>query len=116
MPILPSGRQVELSTDRFKAYLANIDPDSAAELFDSLKNPDDVLFIADVVYLAESNATPMFAGYVATDWEAHCQDWPEDDQVAFRNWLISESAALGRAEELSSIKDYLENAVLQPSP
>jgi hypothetical protein len=49
MPMLPSGRRVELSQDRFMAHLGQLDIEAAARIYHALQEPDDLLFLLDVM-------------------------------------------------------------------
>lgn len=108
MPVLPSGRRVELSTDRFMAHLANLSLEAATRLYHSLQDPDDLLHVADVVYFAADGQSPHFADFVAADWEAHAQDWEAGDKNAFRDWLFSAESRQGRQKTIAALKETME--------
>lgn len=109
MPVLPSGRQIELAIDRFMAYMPSMDLASATQLFHSLQQPDDLLYITDVIYFDGQEAAPQFADFVAADWEAHSGDWSEADRTAFKAWLASTEASRGRAEMLGIVKEAMQS-------
>ena len=49
MPILPSGRRIEYSLDRFHALLARMPLPDAQRTVTALKEPNDLLYVLDVV-------------------------------------------------------------------
>lgn len=104
MPVLPSGRRIEFSLDRFLAMLDQLHPEDVAELASALHEPDDLLPVVDVVDFEGADEQPRFAGYVAADWEQHAQDWSVMDQMALRSHLSSELSQGARAEAITALK------------
>jgi hypothetical protein len=107
MPILPSGRRVELSLDRFHALLSRMDRRQARALAENMDDPDDLLFVLDAVHFSLEDGTPFFADYVASDWMAYAADWSATDRQALQTWLTSAEARFSRAEAISYIKTLL---------
>lgn len=113
MPILPSGRRIELSPDRFMAHLVQIDLQAATEIYRALQEPDDLLFLLDVIYFSTADGTPLHANFVASDWEANAQDWNESDRERFKIWLFSDESRAVRAEAIRSIKRAMDSMEFQ---
>jgi len=108
MPTLPSGRRVELSHDRFMAHLAQLDLDAASRIYHALQEPDDLLFLLDVIYFSPDDGSPFHANFVAGDWEAHAGDWDAADREAFKAWLFADASRQVRAETLAAIKQAMD--------
>lgn len=104
MPVLPSGRRIEFSLDRFHALLERMDPHRARLIVNSLNDPDDLLPVADAVHFSLREGTAYFAGYVAADWAAYAADWSEADRQALRAWFDSAAARRARAEAIDYIR------------
>ena len=104
MPVLPSGRRVEFSLDRFHALLQQIGRGEAMKITENLQHPDDLLFVLDAVHFSQNDGRPYFADYAANNWQPYAADWPNDDREALRTWLASESARLTSAEAIDYIK------------
>lgn len=109
MPLLPSGRRIGLSTDRFKAHLGQLSLDAATRIYHSLKDADDLLHIADVVYFSADSDSPYFANFVVADWEANTQGWTEADIAAFRTWLDLPGSRQAHQEAVDELKDVMKN-------
>ncbi|MCK9388837.1 MAG: hypothetical protein M0Q22_10675 [Sulfuritalea sp.] len=107
MPVLPSGRRIEFSLDRFHALLGQMDMEQAFIIADALHDPDDLLLVLDAVHFSLESGKPYFAGYVAADWETRVADWNTEDRNALRAWFASDSARFHRAEAIESIKALL---------
>ena len=107
MPVLPSGRRVEFSLDRFHALLGQIELTQARAIADALQDPDDLLAVLDAVHFSPETGKPHFAGYVAAHWDARAADWNISDRKALRAWFDSDSARLYRAEAIDAIKAML---------
>jgi len=107
MPVLPSGRRIEFSLDRFHALLGQMDLEQAFIIADALHDPDDLLLVLDAVHFSLEGGKPYFAGYVAADWETRAADWNTEDRNALRTWFASDSACSHRAEAIESIKALL---------
>lgn len=107
MPVLPSGRRVEFSLDRFHAMLKRIGNHRARKIADTLHGPDDLLFVLDAVHFSQEDGTPYFADYVASDWLPYAADWSNADREALRDWLASDAARRSRAEAIGYIKALL---------
>lgn len=107
MPVLPSGRRVEFSLDRFHALLDQIGDQRAKEIAATLHNPDDLLFVLDAVHFSLADGTPYFADYVAADWATYAADWSSADRRALQTWLASDTARASRAEAIGYIKGLL---------
>jgi hypothetical protein len=116
MPMLPSGRRVELSQDRFMAHLGQLDIEAAARIYHALQEPDDLLFLLDVICYSEGDCNPYLAGFVASDWEANAQDWPKDDRKSFSAWLFSDSVRQTRSDAISNIKQIMNELEFPSSP
>jgi hypothetical protein len=110
MPVLPSGRRVEFSLDRFRALLGRLDLNLAFIVTDALRDPDDLLVVMDAVHFSLDGGKPYFADYVAADWETRAGDWSHSDRAALRTWLDSEAACFCREDAIDGIKALLLNA------
>jgi hypothetical protein len=104
MPVLPSGRRVDFSVDRFHALLGQMELERAFVIAEALQDPDDLLFVMDAVHYCQESGQPYFADYVAADWESRASDWSQADQDALRIWLAGDAARFHRAEAISNIK------------
>jgi hypothetical protein len=104
MPILPSGRRIEFSLDRFHTLLERMDHHWVREIAGNLNNPDDLLFVLDAVHFSLKDGSPYFAGYVATDWMTGAADWSTADRQALQAWFASCEAREARAEAIDYIK------------
>ena len=109
MPVLPSGRRVEFSLDRFHALLSRMDSHQAKKIVETLRNPDDLLFVLDAVHFSMGDGTPYFADYVASDWAPYAAEWCSADRQALQAWLASDAARFNRAEAIGYIKALLQN-------
>lgn len=107
MPMLPSGRRVEFSLDRFHALLEQMDRRQARAIAASLDHPDDLLFVLDAVHFSLADGAPYFADYVASDWTTYAADWSTVDRQALQAWLASDEARTIRAEAIDYIKALL---------
>lgn len=107
MPVLPSGRRIEFSLDRFLAMLDRLDERTAVGLADALEQPDDLLPVVDVVHFDADGNNPYFAGYVAADWEQHARDWTIADRQALRQHLAGEVSQSARAEAIVTLHRLL---------
>lgn len=103
MPILPSGRRVEFSLDRFHALLARMTLPEAKKTVASLQEPNDLLFVMDVVFIDSITGTPYFANRIAADFESYAINWSHEDQDALAAWIGSDSATYYRAEAIAQI-------------
>lgn len=107
MPVLPSGRRVDFSLDRFHALLGRMELEQAFITADALREADDLLLVMDAVHFDATSGRPHFAGYVAADWESRATDWSAADRAALRAWLGSDSARFHRVEAIDNIKALL---------
>lgn len=107
MPVLPSGRRVEFSLDRFHALLRGMGSGEAKRLAQTLHDPDDLLPVLDAVHFSLADGSPYFADYVAADWTACARDWDWADQQALRAWVASDAARFHRAQAICYIKTLL---------
>jgi hypothetical protein len=107
MPILPSGRRIDFSLDRFTSFLARVEPLHARAIAAALRDPDDLLPVLDAVHYSPHSGAPFFANYVAADWECCAADWPAGDREALRHWFDSASARHYRAEAIRLIRQRL---------
>lgn len=107
MPVLPSGRRVEFSLDRFHVLLAQMDSHQAREIAATLHHPDDLLFVLDAVHFSREDGTAYFADYVASDWLPYAAEWSAADRQALQAWLASDAARCYRAEAIGYIKALL---------
>lgn len=116
MPILPSGRRVEFSLDRFHALLRLMDEPQRRAIVSTINDPDDLLFVLDAVHFGVSDGMPFFAGYVACDWTTYAADWNTADRHALQAWLLSPEARAGRAEAMRYIKALVSGRADAPYP
>lgn len=107
MPVLPSGRRIEFSLDRFHALLGRMDEREAGRIAENLDDADDLLPVLDAVHFSLQDGSPFFAGYVAADWAAYAADWSAADRRALQDWLASAAARAGRADAIRYIKSLL---------
>lgn len=103
MPVLPSGRRVEYSLDRFHAMLRRMDPAEAQKLVAALQEPNDLLLVADVVEFSPHTGTAYFSGHIAADFESYVAGWTFEDQDALAAWIESETATFHRGEAIAAI-------------
>ena len=115
MPVLPSGRRIEFSLDRFHALLGRTDSDQAQRIAETLQHPDDLLRVLDAVHFAVDDGRPYFADYVAADWASRAGDWSQADRQVLQDWLASAAARLTRAEAICYIKTLFLAAPDSPS-
>ncbi len=116
MPVLPSGRRIEFSLDRFHALLGRLHPEQALAIANALRDPDDLLPVLDTVNFSSQSGAPFFADYVAADWEVCAMDWNPTDREALRQWFASDSARHYRAEAIEHIKAQVQQWVIKPQP
>lgn len=107
MPLLPSGRRVEFSLDRFHALLKSMSDAQARDVVENMSHPDDLLYVLDAVHFSVADGSPYFAGYVASDWRSCAADWNGADRQALQEWLASAPARTARAEAIRYIKALL---------
>lgn len=113
MPVLPSGRRVEFSLDRFHALLGRMELEQAFVIADALQEPDDLFAVMDAVHFSVDNGKPYFADYVASDWETRASDWSLADRDALRTWFASDSARFHRGEAIDGIKSLLVELAIE---
>lgn len=113
MPVLPSGRRVEFSLDRFSAMLKQMPVEEALPICDALQAPDDLMYVLDVVHFDNAGHAD-FAGYMLADWEKHADGWVEADRSALRTHLKSDFSHASRAEALEAVKLDLLEHLLEP--
>lgn len=116
MPVLPSGRRVEFSLDRFHALLGRMELEHAFVIADALREPDDLFAVLDAVHFDLVSGKPYFADYVAADWEFHAADWSQADREALRAWFASDSARFHRAEAIDGVKTLLLELAAESAP
>lgn len=116
MPMLPSGRRVEFSLDRFHAMLARMTLPEAKRVIAGLKEPNDLLYVMDVVYFDATNGQPYFANRLAYDFESYAINWSWDDQEALAAWIESDSASYYRAEAIANIHGMVAEIEEQAIP
>jgi hypothetical protein len=116
MPVLPSGRRIEFSLDRFYVHLGQMPLPQALSTANALRTPDDLLWVLDAVHFSLEDGSPFFANYVAADWESYAAEWTHEDREALRTWFFSESARYWRAEAIETIQHVVFDAVAQNKP
>jgi hypothetical protein len=104
MPILPSGRRVEFSLDRFHVLLKQADALQAELIVEALHDPDDLLYVLDAVHFSLDDGAPFFAGYVAADWTSYAAEWSNSDRQAFQFWIDSNEVRSYREDVIDFIK------------
>lgn len=109
MPILPSGRRIEFSLDRFHSLLSRMDNQQAREIAENMQHPDDLLFVLDAVHFSLEDGSPFFADYLAADWKAYASDWSMADRQALEAWFASAEARRTRIEAIRYITSLLFN-------
>lgn len=102
MPMLPSGRRVEFSLDRFHALLARMPLAEAKKTVAALREPNDLLYVMDVVEFSPAG-NPFFANKIAANFETYAITWSHEDQDALGAWIESDSATYFRAEAIANI-------------
>lgn len=107
MPVLPSGRRIEFSLDRFHSLLAMMDSEEARAIATALIEPDDLLYVMDAVHFSIDGNEPYFADYFASDWMPHAAEWSLADRQAMQDWLGSHDAREHRAQAIAYIKALL---------
>ena len=103
MPVLPSGRRIEFSVDRFHALLAKTGLADAQKISSSLQDANDLLYVMDVVEFDAGSGKPYFSGHLAADFESYVGDWSAEDQDALAAWIESDTARHYRMEEITTI-------------
>lgn len=116
MPILPSGRRIEFSLDRFQAMLGQMKLGEARRLVAALDDPDDLLYVMDVVEEDALTGQLCFCNKVASDFESYALGWPHDDQEALAAWIESASARHYRAAAIADLKSLVRTLDAQASP
>ena len=116
MPVLPSGRRIEFSLDRFHTLLAQLDRRHAQHIAAALREPDDLLPVLDAVHFSREDGTPYFADYFAADWTAYAAEWSSADRQAMRDWLVSDEARFHRAQAIAYIRTLLLDMREQTTP
>jgi hypothetical protein len=104
MPVLPSGRRVEFSLDRFHALLRSGSGEKARTIVHALSDPDDLLYVLDAVHFSLEDGTPFFANYVAADWQPYAAEWSSADRQAFSCWMHSATSRVYRGEAIRHIQ------------
>ncbi len=102
MPTLPSKRRVEFSIDRFQAMLARMPVAEAKKTIAALREPDDLLFVMDVVEFTPSGQ-PYLTNRIAANFDTYAIYWSHEDQDALADWIESESATYYRAEAIAGL-------------
>jgi hypothetical protein len=103
MPVLPSGRRIEFSLDRFHAMIEMLAPEQASGLVESLREPDDLLWVLDLVTF-DSQGRPHFAECVASDWKNAALEWNTVDREAFAQYVYSETSRTFREEAIEGTR------------
>ena len=103
MPILPSGRRIDYSLDRFHAWLARMTLPQAQKTIANLTEPDDLLHVLDVVFHDPFTGKPFYANRVAADFSSYAACWSQSDQDALAVWIRSEAATCHRAAAIAGI-------------
>ena len=118
MPVLPSGRRVEFSLDRFHALLSNMDGPQAKRIADALRAPDDLFAVLDAVHFSVEDGSPFFADYVASNWLPYAAEWSFADRHALEMWLASDLARRSRIEAIDYIRSLMieGNTEIPPYP
>jgi hypothetical protein len=116
MPVLPSGRRVEFSLDRFHALLGQMPLNNAMHVAEALQSPDDLLLVLDAVHFSLEDGSPFYANYMAADWEAYAAEWNLSDRTALRSWFNSASARYYRSEAIDGIKSLLMEMATDEKP
>lgn len=104
MPLLPSGRRIDFSLDRFHALLRRLEPAEAHAVVATLDDPDDLLFVMDTVYFGKEDGKAFFAGCMASDWASYAAEWSTADRQALLAWFSSSEARARRAEAIDYIR------------
>jgi hypothetical protein len=104
MPVLPSGRRIDFSVDRFHALLAQKSLAEAQQIASSLQDANDLLYVMDVVQFHPNTGKPYFSGHLAANFESYADDWSTDDQDALAAWIESETARYYRLEAIDAIR------------
>lgn len=113
MPVLPSGRRIDFSLDRFHALLGRMDLAEAQRTVAALHSPDDLLYVMDVVQYHADSGKAFFSGQVVADFESYVLDWSIADQDALAAWIESPDARFHRAEAIDNIRDLMAELVEQ---
>lgn len=116
MPVLPSGRRVDFSLDRFHALLRQMEPTKAQKIVASLVEPNDLLFVLDVVQYQADTGKPFFSGHIAADFESYAIEWSHADQDALAAWIESPTATYYRAEAIDEIRGIVAEITHRQEP
>jgi hypothetical protein len=114
--MLPSGRRIEFSLDRFHALLRLMEPTQARQIAENMSHADDLLFVLDAVHFSIHDGAPFFAGYVASDWRSYAAEWNSADRDALETWLASAEARSAREEAIRYIKSLVLGRSNVPYP
>lgn len=109
MPILPSGRRIEFSLDRFQAMLGQMKLGEARKIVAALSDPDDLLYVMDVVQEDPATGQLSFCDKLASDFESYALGWAEADQEALARWIESDSARYYRGEAISDLRNLVRS-------
>jgi hypothetical protein len=74
----------------------------AKKTVSALKEPNDLLFVMDVVEFTPMGE-PYFCNRIAAHFETYALYWSFDDQDALVAWIESDSATFYRAEAIANI-------------
>ena len=110
MPVLPSGRRIEYSLDRFHALLARMPVADAQRTAAALKEANDLLYVLDVVEF-DAHGEPYFANVMADQFELYATQWSHEDQDALVAWIESETATYYRNVAIREIHDMVSEVV-----
>ena len=103
MPVLPSGKRIEFSLDRFHAMLEMLPAAKASSLVDALVDPDDLLLVLDLVTF-DGAGRPHFAECIAADWREIARDWDISDRDTFASYLNSGTSRTYREEAIEGTR------------
>lgn len=106
MPILPSGRRIEFSIDRFHAMLARMPAADAKHIVNALQEPNDLLYVMDLVEFSPIGK-PFLANKIAADFQSYAIAWSHDDQDALASWITSDSASKYRSEAIATLRSMV---------
>jgi len=115
MPVLPSGRRVEFSLDRFHSLLEQMPFAQAVAVIEALVSPDDLFFVLDAVHFRLDDGAPYFASYVAADWKQYAAEWTTSDRLALEAWFASDPAVAGRRDALHYVRSLWECESIDPT-
>jgi hypothetical protein len=112
MPQLVSGRHVGLNVDRVLALARDGDFNHALALASTIRTPEDLLQVMDLVYFAAwrgqpDTSEPYLTGLTVRDISTDKCDWSPEEMRSFDSWLESPPARHWLRERFDELHEVL---------